>query len=59
LLAATVLLAGIGAGQPAPKIEFEKYTLSNGLEVILHVDRKLPMVHVNPGGRNPQARTRC
>ena len=30
-----------------PKIEFEKYTLSNGLQVILHVDRKLPMVHVN------------
>lgn len=30
-----------------PKIEFEKYTLSNGLDVILHVDRKLPIVHVN------------
>jgi zinc protease len=30
-----------------PKIEFEKYTLPNGLEVILHVDRKLPIVHVN------------
>lgn len=30
-----------------PKLEFEKYTLSNGLQVILHVDRKLPMVHVN------------
>src|SRR5215475_2817278 len=30
-----------------PKIEFEKYTLPNGLQVILHVDRKLPMVHVN------------
>lgn len=31
----------------APQIEFEKYTLSNGLQVILHVDRKLPIVHVN------------
>lgn len=31
----------------APQIEFEKYTLPNGLEVILHVDRKLPIVHVN------------
>jgi zinc protease len=31
----------------APKIEFEKYTLPNGLQVILHVDRKLPVVHVN------------
>ncbi len=30
-----------------PKIEFESYTLSNGLKVILHVDRKLPIVHVN------------
>jgi zinc protease len=30
-----------------PKIAFEKYTLPNGLQVILHVDRKLPMVHVN------------
>jgi len=46
-LAAALLLAGIAAGQPAPKIEFEKYTLPNGLQVILHVDRKLPMVHVN------------
>ena len=31
----------------APKVEFEKYTLPNGLQVILHVDRKLPIVHVN------------
>jgi zinc protease len=31
----------------APKIDFEKYTLPNGLQVILHVDRKLPVVHVN------------
>src|SRR5215212_22725 len=30
-----------------PKISFEKYTLPNGLQVILHVDRKLPVVHVN------------
>ena len=30
-----------------PEIVFEKYTLPNGLQVILHVDRKLPMVHVN------------
>ena len=31
----------------APKIQFEKYTLPNGMQVILHVDRKLPVVHVN------------
>jgi zinc protease len=30
-----------------PKVDFEKYTLPNGLQVILHVDRKLPVVHVN------------
>lgn len=31
----------------APRIAFEQYKLSNGLRVILHVDRKLPVVHVN------------
>jgi zinc protease len=31
----------------APKVAFEKFTLPNGLQVILHVDRKLPIVHVN------------
>ena len=31
----------------APKVEFEKFRLPNGLQVILHVDRKLPIVHVN------------
>jgi zinc protease len=31
----------------APKIVFEKYVLDNGLQVILHIDRKLPVVHVN------------
>jgi zinc protease len=35
------------APDAAPKVEFEKYTLPNGLQVILHVDRKLPIVHVN------------
>ena len=30
-----------------PRITFEKFTLANGLQVILHVDRKLPIVHVN------------
>ena len=31
----------------APKVAFEKHTLPNGLQLILHVDRKLPIVHVN------------
>jgi zinc protease len=35
------------ASAAIPKVEFEKYTLPNGLQVILHVDRKLPIVHVN------------
>jgi zinc protease len=38
---------GVSQASDVPKIEFEKYTLPNGLQVILHVDRKLPMVHVN------------
>ncbi len=53
-LALLLPLAAAGAGAaeaPAasdvPKVEFEKFTLPNGLEVILHVDRKLPVVHVN------------
>jgi zinc protease len=39
--------ANTAANSDVPKIVFEKYTLPNGLQVILHVDRKLPMVHVN------------
>lgn len=35
------------AGAAVPKVSFEKYALPNGLQVILHVDRKLPVVHVN------------
>ena len=30
-----------------PKIEFEKFTLDNGLTVIVHEDKKVPMVAVN------------
>jgi zinc protease len=39
--------SGTTSTSDVPKIAFEKYTLPNGLQVILHVDRKLPMVHVN------------
>lgn len=35
------------ASTSVPRIAFEKYTLPNGLQVIMHVDRKLPVVHVN------------
>ncbi|NTX05940.1 MULTISPECIES: pitrilysin family protein [Myxococcus] len=34
-------------GREAVAIPYEKYTLPNGLEVILSVDRKLPVVSVN------------
>jgi zinc protease len=33
--------------QTSLHISFEKYRLDNGLQVILHQDRKLPVVHVN------------
>ena len=45
-LAQTKAAAAASAGA-IPKVEFERYTLPNGLDVILHVDRKLPIVHVN------------
>ncbi len=34
-------------GSKIPRIEFQKFMLANGLDVILHEDRKLPVVHVN------------
>ena len=48
-----------GTAAAVPKIQFEEYTLPNGLQVILHVDRKLPVVHVNQwfnvGSKNERA----
>jgi len=44
LYCATV--AGAGA-QQVPRIAFEKYTMPNGLEVILHEDHSVPLVAVN------------
>ena len=42
-----------------PEVRFEKTVLDNGLELILHVDRKLPVVHVNQwfhvGSKNEKA----
>jgi zinc protease len=45
--AATPAAKPAAAQVAVPKVEFEKYTLANGMDVILHVDRKLPIVHVN------------
>ena len=36
-----------GAWSSVPEVPFEEFTLPNGLRVILHVDRKLPVVQVN------------
>ncbi len=37
----------MAGAQEVPKIKFEKYTLPNGLEVILHEDHSTPIVTVN------------
>ncbi len=59
ILALSVPTGQLSAGQ-APKVEFEKLVLKNGLQVILHVDRKLPIVHVNQwfhvGSKNEEER---
>src|SRR5690606_26354601 len=49
-LAAAALFAGATAidAQDVPRIAFEKYTLPNGLEVILHADHSVPLVAVTP-----------
>ncbi|MFI5119285.1 MAG: M16 family metallopeptidase [Thermoanaerobaculia bacterium] len=47
LLSLAPVLRAAGTAEPVPRVTFEKYTLPNGLQVILHVDRKLPIVHVN------------
>ena len=51
LILATVTISSIQAyGQPeleVPDIEFETFTLDNGLTVVVHEDRKVPMVAVN------------
>jgi zinc protease len=71
LAAGVMWLAGCGGGTETgsvqsasgqsdiPKIEFEKYALPNGLEVILSEDHRLPLVavnlwyHVGPANEEP------
>jgi zinc protease len=46
-LAAVFVFAGLYAGEkPVLKIDYEKYQLKNGLEVILHADKSDPIVAV-------------
>jgi zinc protease len=55
LLVATAVLAACNSSRPAPaarandipKIDYEKITLPNGLDVILSEDHRLPLVAVN------------
>ncbi|HEY3746871.1 MAG TPA: pitrilysin family protein, partial [Gemmatimonadaceae bacterium] len=42
-----ILAASLAEGQTTPRIQFEKYTLPNGLEVILHEDHSTPIVAVD------------
>ena len=62
LLAVPALVLSLGAAAPAaavPTFAIEKYTLPNGLEVILVEDHKLPLVavniwyHVGPANERP------
>ena len=46
LIASAPVAASLGA-QATPRIQFEKYTLPNGLEVILHEDHSTPIVTVD------------
>ena len=41
-----LLIAGCTSQKSELKIDYEKYTLNNGLEVILHEDRSDPIVAV-------------
>jgi zinc protease len=47
LIAAMAGLAGPAAGQGVPKLQYEKHTLPNGMELILHEDHSTPIVVVN------------
>jgi len=40
-------IASQASAQAVPRIKFEKYTLPNGLEVILHEDHSTPVISVN------------
>ena len=46
-MAALVRFAAPAAAQSVPKLQYEKVTLPNGLEVILHEDHSTPIVVVN------------
>ncbi len=47
LVLTLILMAGAAVAQDLPELPFEKYTLDNGLQVILHEDHTIPMAAVN------------
>lgn len=57
-LGMVLMVCAVAAAADTPQLQIEKYTLPNGLQVLLHVDRKLPMVQVNQwfhvGSKNEQ-----
>lgn len=59
LAVAAITLGASAEAQSIPRIPFEKYTLPNGLEVILHEDHTTPVVavdtwyHVGSGDEKP------
>ncbi|MGH9886109.1 MAG: insulinase family protein, partial [bacterium] len=62
LVCAAILGAAPSRAAPrleVPKVAFEKVVLPNGLQLILHQDKKLPLVHVNlwyhVGSKNEKA----
>src|SRR5688572_27941233 len=44
LIVAMLLVASSVDGQAIPELKYERYTLANGLEVILHEDHSVPLV---------------
>ena len=45
LLGGAILLQASATVASVPDIAFEQYRLPNGLEVLLHVDHRVPIVH--------------
>ncbi len=47
LITVMALSSSIAVADDLPDLKFEKFELSNGLDVILHVDKAIPMASVN------------
>jgi zinc protease len=44
IVALSIPIVGLSQSEPELKLDYEKYTLPNGLDVILHIDRSDPIV---------------